>query len=131
MVKSRNRHTTFHYNDSKICQKTFLFLHGVGYWRFKAIKASYLVNGPCSRRRGNKGRSTKLELSLKEIEEVVQFIMDYAGTYECFSPGVFLWACSYKLGKEVSENYTSYMGMYEHKHTLFIPLLELAIFYLN
>ena len=71
-------HTDFFYNGDRICQKT-LFLHGIGYWRFKAIKASYLANGLCSRRHGNKGRSTKLGLSLKDIEEVVQFVMNYAG----------------------------------------------------
>ena len=72
-------HTTFHHNGDRICQKTFLFLHAMGYWRFKAIKAGYLSNGLCSRRHGNKGRSLKTGLSLKEIEEVVQFIMNYAG----------------------------------------------------
>ena len=72
-------HTAFFRNGDRICQKTFLFLHGIGYWRFKAIKASYLANGLCSRRHGNKERSSKLGLSLKEIEEVVQFVMNYAG----------------------------------------------------
>ena len=71
-------HTTFYHNGDRICQKTF-FLHRIGYWRFKALKASYLPNGLCCRCHGNKGRSLNTGLSLTEIEEVVQLIMNYAG----------------------------------------------------
>ena len=74
-------HTTFYHNGDKICQKTFLFffLHRIGYWRFKQLKASYLPNGLCCRRHGNKGQSLNTGLSLTEIEEVVEFIMNYVG----------------------------------------------------
>ena len=72
-------YTQFYHQGVKICQKTFLFLHGIGYGRFKAIKASYLTSGVAARTHGNKGRSTKLQLSLEEIKDVVQFIMNYAG----------------------------------------------------
>ena len=75
---STRTHTAFFHKGDRICQKT-LFLHGIGYSRLKAIKASYLANGLCTQRHGNKGRSSKLGLSLKEIEEMVQFVMNYAG----------------------------------------------------
>ena len=77
LSQSRQRmqtHTTFHHNSDRICQKTVLFLHAVGYWRFKALKASYLSNGLCSLCHRNKGRSLKTGLSLTEIEEVVRAI---------------------------------------------------------
>ena len=74
--------TVFHHNGKRICQKTFLFLHTIGYWRFKALKASYLENGVVPRVHGNKGKSrSKLRLTLKEIEDVVQFILNYAGVW--------------------------------------------------
>ena len=72
-------YTTFYHKGARICQKTFLFLHTMGYWRFKAIKASYLVNGVVARVHGNIGKRKKLGLSLKQIEDIVQFILNYAG----------------------------------------------------
>ena len=74
-------YTMFHHNSMRICQKTFLFLRGIGYWHFKAIKASYIASGVVPRVHGNKGWSRKLGLTLKEIQDVVQFIMNYAGVW--------------------------------------------------
>ena len=52
----------------------------MGYSRFKAIKASFLDNGVVARVHGNKGKSSRKErLTLKQIQDVVQFIMNYAG----------------------------------------------------
>ncbi len=48
----------------------------MGYWRFKAIN---LVNGVVARVHGNIGKRKKLGLSLKQIEDIVQFILNYAG----------------------------------------------------
>ena len=52
--------------------------HGISYWRFKAIKASFFAGVVAARVHGNKGKSKKFGLTLKEIEDVVQFIMNYA-----------------------------------------------------
>ena len=71
-------YTMFHHNGMRVCKQTFLFLHTMGYWRFKAIKASYLVNGLVARVHGNTGK-WKLGLSLKQIQDIVQFILNYAG----------------------------------------------------
>ena len=74
--------TVFHHNGKRICQKTFLFLHTMGYSRFKAIKASFKANGVEARVHGNKGKSNRKDkLTLKQIQDVVQFIMNYAGVY--------------------------------------------------
>ena len=68
--------TVFHHSGTRICQKTFLFLHAMGYSRFKAIKA----NGVVTRVHGNKGKShRKDKLTLQQIQDVVQFILNYAG----------------------------------------------------
>ena len=72
--------TIFHHNGIRICQKTFLFLHAMGYSHFKAIKASFVANGVVARVHGNKGKSRRKDkLTLKQIQDVVQFIMNYAG----------------------------------------------------
>jgi len=76
-------YTVFYHQGVKVCQKTFLFLHGIGYSRFKAIKASYLTRGVAARTHGNKGKSTKWCLTLKEIQDIVQFIMNYTGVSSC------------------------------------------------
>ena len=60
-----------------ICQKTFLFLHYT--MDYGCFKASYMASGVTARVHGNKGKQKKLGLSLKEIQDVVQFIMSYAG----------------------------------------------------
>jgi len=65
-------YTVFYHQGVKVCQKTFLFLHGIGY---KAIKGSHLTRGVAARTHENKGKSTKWHLTLKEIQDMVQFIM--------------------------------------------------------
>jgi len=72
-------YTTFFHQGSRICQKTFLFLHTIGYSRFKSIKSSYLYNGIEPRVHKSKGRHRKSGLSLDEVKGLVQFIMNYAG----------------------------------------------------
>ena len=72
--------TIFHHNGARICQKTFLFLHTMGYGRFKAIKASFMANGVLPRVHGNTGKSKRKDrLTLHQIQDVVQFVMNYAG----------------------------------------------------
>ena len=63
----------------RICQKTFLFLHTMGYSRFKAIKASYMTSGVVARVHRNTEKHKKTGLSMNQIQEIVQFIMNYAG----------------------------------------------------
>jgi len=74
-------YTIFHHNGARVCQKTFLFLHTMGYWRFKAIKASYMASGLVARVHGNTDKRKQLGLSLMQIQDVVQFILNYAGMW--------------------------------------------------
>lgn len=73
--------TVFRHNSCRICQKTLiLFLHTVGYWQLKALKASSMESGLVPRVHGNKDMNRrKLKLTLKDIRDVVQFILNYAG----------------------------------------------------
>ena len=80
-------YTIFHHNGKRICQKTFLFLHTMGYGRFKAIKASYKASGVVPRIHGNKGKRKKTGLSLTQVQDVVQFIMNYAGVSRSVEKG--------------------------------------------
>ena len=73
----------FHHNGVRICQKTFVILHTICFWRYTAIKASYVSSGVVARVHGNTGRKKKLGLSLRETEDVVQFILNYAGVCVC------------------------------------------------
>ena len=57
-------------------------MHTIGIKQFKNIKASYLQNGPAARVHGNKGRKPKKTLTLQEVKDVVQFILNYAGITE-------------------------------------------------
>ena len=63
-----------------MCQHTFLFLHNIGLKRFKNIKKSYLVNGPAVRVHGNMGKRPKHHLTLQQIKDIVQYILNYTGT---------------------------------------------------
>ena len=69
----------FFHAGLRVCQPTFLFLHTIGIKRFKHIKASYLRNGPAARVHGNKGRKPKKTLTLQEVKDVVQYILNYTG----------------------------------------------------
>lgn len=69
----------FYHQGHRVCQRTFLFLHNVGLKRFKNIKRSYLMNGPGVRVHGNTSRRPKHHLTLQEIKDIVQFILNYTG----------------------------------------------------
>ena len=84
--------TIFHHNGSWICQKTFLFLHTMGYRRFKAIKASFVAKEGYLVSNATQGRA---KLTLNQIQDVVQFVVNYAGMYTAVEMRVCLSACMY------------------------------------
>ena len=99
--------TVFHHNGIRICQKTFLFLHAMGYSRFKAIKASFVANGVVARVNGNKGKSRRKDkLTLKQIQDVVQFIMNYAGVCTSLSRCLCVSARERERRKSMFKKYT-------------------------
>ena len=67
----------FYHQGQRVCQRTFLFLHNIGLKRFKNIKKSYLMNGPAVRVHGNMGKRPKHHLTLKQVKDIVQFILNY------------------------------------------------------
>ena len=78
-IERSRSYTAFFHCGGRVCQKTFLFLHTIGYGRFKAIKASFTARGVEPRVHGNKGKHRLTGLSLEEVKGVIQFIMNYAG----------------------------------------------------
>ncbi len=88
LVKQRERNTTFYYHHGlRVCRKTFLFLHGVGEFRLKAVKASYRTCGLATRRHGLIGRTPANALVLEDVQQVVRFIRQYSESNAILLPG--------------------------------------------
>jgi len=79
LPKGREKCTTlFHHQGHRVCRKTFLFLHGIGEFRFKAVKGNYLAEGMVPRVHKHTGRVSHNALVLGDIQTIMQFIMQYA-----------------------------------------------------
>jgi len=88
LAKEREETTTaYRHHGRTVCRNTFLFLHGVGSCRLKAIKSHYLANGLVPRRHGNTGRVPSNTLSLEDAQHVVHFILHYAEANAILLPG--------------------------------------------
>ena len=61
-------YTMFHHNGIRICQKTFLFLHTMGYGCFKAIKASYRTSGVVALQGPRQQREAKEDGTVTEAD---------------------------------------------------------------
>ena len=56
-VKQRERNASaFYHNGLRVCKRTFLFLHDIGDFRLKAIRAQYIREGLVPRVHGHTGR---------------------------------------------------------------------------
>lgn len=77
----------FHHHGYRICRKTFLFLHGIGEFRLRAIKASYLSQGMVPRVHGLTGRVPSNAFVLEDIMNIVKFILQYAESNAILLPG--------------------------------------------
>ena len=62
-------------------KRTFLFLHNIGMKHFKNLKKSYLTNGPAVRVHRNKEKKPKHHLTLQQIRDIIQYILNYTGLY--------------------------------------------------
>ena len=69
----------FYHHGQRVCHRTFLFLHNIGIKRFNNIKKSYLQNGPAVRVHGNTGKTPKHHLTLQQVKDIVQYILNYTG----------------------------------------------------
>jgi len=74
-LKERETFTTFNHQGYR---KKTLFLHGIGEFRLKAIKASYLAHGLVPQVHGHTGRISPNALVLQDIWKILSFVMQYA-----------------------------------------------------
>ena len=75
------------YHGKCICMKTFMFMHGIGGWRMRALKATMLERGIVQTVRGNTKRLPHNTLSFDGTQRVVAFITFYAEEHAILLPG--------------------------------------------
>ena len=86
--KEREKFTTlFHHHGYRIHRKTFFFLHGIGEFRLRATKSSYLSQGMVSRVHGHTGHVPPNALVLEDMQNIVKFILQYAESNAILLPG--------------------------------------------
>ena len=84
-VKQRERNASaFYHNGLRVCKRTFLFLHDIGDFRLKAIRAQYIREGLVPRVHGHTGR---VALVLEEVKGILTFVMHYVETNAILLPG--------------------------------------------
>ena len=67
-----------------MCKRTFLFLHDIGDFRLKAIRAQYVREGLVPR---VCGRVAPNALVLEEVKSIITFVMHYVETNAILLPG--------------------------------------------
>ncbi len=88
LPNERQRNTTlFHHHGLRVCRRTFLFLHGVGDFLLRAVKAGYLSGGLIPRRHGHTGRVAPNALVLEDVRHIVRFNLHYAEAHAILLPG--------------------------------------------
>ena len=75
LSKERKKGCTFFHYGVRICQKTFLFLHTIGYSRFKAVKASYISRGVQPRVHKNKFKHRESGLSVEDVKGLFYLLL--------------------------------------------------------
>ena len=87
-VKQRERNASaFYHNGLRVCKRTFLFLHDIGDFRLKAIRAQYVAEGLVPRVHGHTGRVAPNALVLEEVKGIITFVMQYVETNAILLPG--------------------------------------------
>jgi len=79
--------SSYHIHGVKICQATFLFLHGISRNRYLRIVTLYDNEGLTTSVHGNAGRLPKNACSLQQVEAVKTFIENYARAHGLPVPG--------------------------------------------
>ncbi|KAJ8316733.1 hypothetical protein KUTeg_005679 [Tegillarca granosa] len=86
--KSRERiHQEYYFNGHQVCRATFLFVHGIGKKRLEAVTKSLDTVGLQPRIHRNKGKAPKHALTLQQVQQVRQFLRQYAFQYGVSLPG--------------------------------------------
>ena len=70
-----------------VCMKTVMFMHGIGGWLMRALKATMLECGIVQRVHGNTKRLPHNTLSFDGTQRVVAFITFYAEEHAILLPG--------------------------------------------
>ena len=87
--KAKRRRVTisFKHHGLNICKKTFLFLHGIGNNRFRALRKHYEEEGLQVRQHGNSKRTPHHAMPFAAIRNVVNFLHNYAEENAILLPG--------------------------------------------
>ena len=85
--------SSYYIHGVKICQATFLLLHGISRNRYLRIITLYDNEGLTTSVHGNAGRLPKNACSLQQVEAVKTFIENYARAHGSPVPGRLPNAC--------------------------------------
>ena len=77
----------YYFNGRQICRETFAFAHGVNRKKIDAIARSLDSDGLVPRTHGNTGKSPKHALTLRDVENIKQFLISYGNKYGLPLPG--------------------------------------------
>lgn len=87
-LKKRERNTSFFFhNGIQVCKQTFLFLHDIGDYRLRAIRAHYIAHGLVPRTHGHTGRTAPNALVLEDVKGIITFVMQYVESNGVLLPG--------------------------------------------
>ena len=86
-AKRRRVTMSFKHHGHNVCKKTFLFLHGIGNDRLKAVKKHYKEQGLQVRQHGNSKRTPQHAMPFAAIRNVVSFLCNYAEENAILLPG--------------------------------------------
>ena len=83
---SRNTSLFFH-NGIQVCKETFLFLHDIGDYRLRTIRAHYVAHGLVPRTHGHIGRTEPNALVLEDVKGIITFVMQCVESNGVLLPG--------------------------------------------
>ncbi len=83
----KRSYTHFLHQGRPICKETFHFLHVVGAKRLKNIMKSLQMNGIAPRVHGNINRMPPNTLTLKDVENVILFLLNHCEKHALLLPG--------------------------------------------
>ncbi|XP_077983871.1 uncharacterized protein LOC144438632 [Glandiceps talaboti] len=78
----------YEFEGQEICERAWRFIHDIGVWSYKSLKAHYKEHGLVPREHGLKGKKVHNAFSFEVIQKVVQFIKEYAGEFGLPMPAV-------------------------------------------
>jgi hypothetical protein len=82
-----NPRQQYYFNCQQVCRETFTFAHAVSRKTIDSIAQSLDKDGLVARTHGNKGKSTKHALTVQDVQNVKQFLVNYANKYGLPLPG--------------------------------------------